>query len=100
MAIIHWIGIDDHADKWTIAQYRGTEEKPGKEFELVPPSQVQYLLTAALSGEIARGEMDEAVYLWNKFAQTAAKASIDLNLRVLFAQIAAAGRSNTKSPLK
>lgn len=36
MAIIHWIGIDDHADKWTIAQYRGTEEKPGKEFELVP----------------------------------------------------------------
>ncbi len=68
--------------------------------EDLTPSQVQYLLTAALSGEIARGEMDEAVYLWNKFAQTAAKASIDLNLRVLFAQIAAAGRSNTKSPLK
>jgi transposase len=36
MSIIHWIGIDDHADKWTIAQYRGDEEKPTKEFELVP----------------------------------------------------------------
>lgn len=36
MSIIHWIGIDDHADKWTVAHYRGTEEKPGKEFELVP----------------------------------------------------------------
>lgn len=36
MTIIHWIGIDDHADKWTIAHYRGAEEKPGKEFELVP----------------------------------------------------------------
>lgn len=36
MKIIHWIGIDDHADKWTIAHYRGAEEKPGKEFELVP----------------------------------------------------------------
>ena len=36
MKIIHWIGIDDHADKWTIAQFRGQEEKPAKEFELVP----------------------------------------------------------------
>ena len=36
MTIIHWIGIDDHADKWTIASYRGAEEKPSKEFELVP----------------------------------------------------------------
>jgi transposase len=36
MKIIHWIGIDDHADKWTIAQYKGNEEKPAKEFELVP----------------------------------------------------------------
>jgi hypothetical protein len=26
MNIIYWIGIDDHADKWTIAQYRGDEE--------------------------------------------------------------------------
>ena len=68
--------------------------------EDLTPGQVQYLLTAALSGEIARGEIDEAVYLWNKFAQTAAGANIDFNLRVLFAQIAAAGRSNTKSPLK
>jgi len=36
MKIIHWIGIDDHADKWTIAQFRGDEDKPAKEFELVP----------------------------------------------------------------
>ena len=36
MEIIHWIGIDDHADKWTIAHLRGAEEKPAKEFELVP----------------------------------------------------------------
>lgn len=36
MKIIHWIGIDDHADKWTIAQLRGDDEKPAKEFELVP----------------------------------------------------------------
>jgi transposase len=36
MKIIHWIGIDDHADKWTIAHFKGNEEKPAKEFELVP----------------------------------------------------------------
>jgi transposase len=36
MKIIHWIGIDDHADKWTIAQFKGEEKKPAKEFELVP----------------------------------------------------------------
>src|SRR2546430_16570823 len=36
MKIMHWIGIDDHADKWTIAQFQGNEEKPRKEFELTP----------------------------------------------------------------
>lgn len=36
MKIIHWIGIDDHADKWTIAQFKGHDEKPAKEFKLVP----------------------------------------------------------------
>lgn len=36
MKIMHWIGIDDHADKWTIAQFRADEEKPAKEFELTP----------------------------------------------------------------
>jgi len=36
MEIIHWIGIDDHADKWTIAHLRASEEKPAKEFELIP----------------------------------------------------------------
>ena len=36
MKIIHWIGIDDHADKWTIAHFRENEDKPAREFELVP----------------------------------------------------------------
>jgi transposase len=36
MKIIHWIGIDDHADKWTIAHFKGSEEKPAREFELAP----------------------------------------------------------------
>jgi transposase len=36
MKIIHWVGIDDHADKWTIALFKGTEEKPAREFELLP----------------------------------------------------------------
>lgn len=36
MEIIHWVGIDDHADQWTIAEYRGMEPEPGHEFELVP----------------------------------------------------------------
>ena len=36
MTIIHWIGIDDHADKWTIAQFAGDGEKPAREFELMP----------------------------------------------------------------
>src|SRR5438132_5338180 len=36
MKIIHWIGIDDHADKWTIAHFKGSEDKAAKDFELVP----------------------------------------------------------------
>ena len=36
MKIIHWIGIDDHADKWTIAHFKGQEQKPANEFELRP----------------------------------------------------------------
>jgi len=36
MKIIHWIGIDDHADKWTIAHLKGQEQKPAHEFELKP----------------------------------------------------------------
>ena len=36
MSIIYWIGIDDHADKWTIAGFRGDEPRPSKEFEVVP----------------------------------------------------------------
>lgn len=34
--VINWIGIDDHADKWTIAQYRGNEREPAREWELQP----------------------------------------------------------------
>ena len=64
------------------------------------PGQVQYLLTAALAGEIARANFDAAVNLWNRFAQTAAMATIDINLRILYAQIAAAGRANTISPVR
>ena len=32
----NWIGIDDHADKWTIAHYRGTASDPEREWELEP----------------------------------------------------------------
>ncbi len=50
MKIIYWIGIDDHADKWTIAQYRGDEERPGKEFELVPDDKGWRRLLSHLKG--------------------------------------------------
>lgn len=55
MKIIHWIGIDDHADKWTIAHYRGAEERPSKEFELVPDSKGSQRLLSylkKLDGEV------------------------------------------------
>jgi transposase len=55
MEIIHWIGIDDHADKWTIAHLRGSEEKPSNEFELVPNEAGYRKLLAfakALSGTV------------------------------------------------
>jgi transposase len=32
----NWIGIDDHADKWTIAHYQGTRGEPEREWELEP----------------------------------------------------------------
>ena len=32
----NWIGIDDHADKWTIAQYRGGSVEAEREWELEP----------------------------------------------------------------
>jgi transposase len=50
MKIIYWIGIDDHADKWTIAQYRGDEERPSKEFELVPDDKGYRRLLSHLKG--------------------------------------------------
>lgn len=36
MKSMHWIGIDDHADKWTIAHFQDDEARPANEFELVP----------------------------------------------------------------
>jgi len=50
MKIIYWIGIDDHADKWTIAQYRGDEERPSREFELVPDDKGYRRLFSYLKG--------------------------------------------------
>lgn len=32
----NWIGIDDHADKWTIAQFEGQKSEPTREWELQP----------------------------------------------------------------
>lgn len=32
----NWIGIDDHADKWTIAHYQGQGQEPSREWELEP----------------------------------------------------------------
>ncbi len=54
MKIIYWIGIDDHADKWTIAQYRGDEERPSKEFELVPDDKGWRRLLSHLKGVCQR----------------------------------------------
>lgn len=34
--VINWIGIDDHADNWTIAHYEGMNEEPAREWELTP----------------------------------------------------------------
>lgn len=34
--VTNWIGIDDHADKWTIVQYRGQSEESEREWELEP----------------------------------------------------------------
>lgn len=55
MSIIHWIGIDDHADKWTIAHLDGAAEKASHEFELVPNEQGYRKLCGflkALDGEV------------------------------------------------
>lgn len=32
----NWIGVDDHADKWTIAHYEGQKSAPTREWELQP----------------------------------------------------------------
>jgi transposase len=33
---INWIGIDDSADRWTIAQYEGEKSEPTREWEVQP----------------------------------------------------------------
>jgi len=50
MSIIYWVGIDDHADKWTIAVYRGDEARPSKEFELIPDKKGYQRLLSCLKG--------------------------------------------------
>lgn len=50
MEIMHCIGIDDHADKWTIAHLEGTGEKPAHDFELVPNEQGYRKLIGFLKG--------------------------------------------------
>ena len=34
--LINWIGIDDHADRWTIAHFIGDRARPEREWELIP----------------------------------------------------------------
>lgn len=36
---INWVGIDDHADKLTIAQYVGDQKRAAKEWEVAPTEQ-------------------------------------------------------------
>jgi transposase len=47
---MHWVGIDDHADKWTIAHFRGQDDKPTKEFELIPDSKGYRSLLSYVKG--------------------------------------------------
>jgi transposase len=49
-AVCHWIGIDDHADKWTIAHFEDGNERATKEFELVPDDKGYRLLLKYLKG--------------------------------------------------
>lgn len=50
MAIIHWIGIDDHADKWTVEHLEGEGEQPKNSFELMPSEQGYRKLIGFLKG--------------------------------------------------
>jgi len=34
--VTNWIGIDDHADTWTICHLRGQQKEPAREWELQP----------------------------------------------------------------
>ena len=55
MKIIYWIGIDDHADKWTIGCLRGQSNELEREFELLPDEKGYRKLIAfakSLSGEV------------------------------------------------
>ena len=50
---INWIGIDDSADKWTIAHYRGADGTPAREFELVPSESGLAARTATIEMTVA-----------------------------------------------
>lgn len=55
MSIIHWIGIDDHADKWTIAHFEGGKKKASRQYELTPGQEGFRRLSGylnALQGEV------------------------------------------------
>jgi hypothetical protein len=47
---INWIGIDDHADKLTIAQYAGGQKQAAKEWEVASTEQGLRQLVRWLKG--------------------------------------------------
>ncbi|HEX7704876.1 MAG TPA: IS110 family transposase [Thermoanaerobaculia bacterium] len=50
MKIMHWVGIDDHADKWTIAHFIADAQEPANVFELIPDAKGYRRLIAFLKG--------------------------------------------------
>ena len=62
--------------------------------------QKQYALTAGLTGLIAQQDFDRAVKLWNAHIDEVSRLSVDLPLRLLYAQLARAGRTQSLSPVK
>jgi transposase len=55
MKIMHWVGVDDHADKWTIAAFTNNGDRAEHEFELVPNASGYRTLIGFLKG--LRGEV-------------------------------------------
>ena len=80
-------GMREHAS-WLLAN--------GRE---ISAAQRQYLLTAALTGAIALKDFDAAVALWNAHIDQVARNGLDMNLRLLHGQMAAAGRTKSGAPV-